>query len=824
MRSVSWLVFALVLFCVASAGQGHSPRASADPVGSSSADPVAGDLSSVREDEEKLRSAGLPVDGPALVELFRQRAAVATDPEGLQPWIRRLNDADPEVRVRAARRLVGKGTTAVPLLRRAANDLGEPDLASRARHCLALIERQSPPTVTPAAAVRLLAHRKPAGAVEALLAYLPAAETPALVEEVASALTALAYPGDKPHAALLAALTDNLPLRRAVAGCALAGKDHPEARLAVRKLLRDPKAPVRLRVALSLTEANDLEGVPVLIDLLAEVVPPRDRPIEELLQRLAGAWTPATLPSDDAVARRIRRDSWASWWQNSDGPALLGQLRRHVLSGKDQARVQALIVKLGDDTFEVRQTASGALTEFGALAVPLLREATRSTDAERARRAETCLQEIADKGGKPLPEPVLRLLSLRKPAGAVEALLDYLPHAEVEERSDEVRKTLAALAMREGRSEPALVRALEDPQPLRRLAAAEAIAAEGALEQRAAVRKLLRDSDPRVRLRTALALAMKRDPEAIPVLIESVAEKPADDNAAAEEMLYRLAGDHVPKLEPASDAAGRRQRRDAWAAWWKEAAGSVDLAVLEDQPAQLGYTLVVLGRDNVVLELGRDNKPRWTIRGLAEPVDAVVLPGNRVLIAEHSGDRVTERDFQGNVLWQKDGLGGGPFNAQRLANGNTFIAAENGLFEVDRSGQTVWRRPFPNLKAAYRSRDGSIACLDAAGQCVLLSAAGKELKRFATGFVPSSPGGIEVTANGRILIAQQSRNRVIEVDTDGKILWQAAAPGISRATRLPSGHTLVASLDGERLTELDPAGKVIWEYKPGKAVSRARRR
>ncbi len=636
----------------------------------------------------------------------------------------------------------------------------------------------------------------------------------------------MAYPDEKPHAALLAALTDALPLRRAVAGWALAGKDHPEARPYVRKLLRDPKPLVRLRVALALAEANDLEGVPVLIDLLAEVPPPRHKAIEELLGRLAGEWAPTAPQGDDAVARRIRRGAWASWWRESDGPALLAQVRRHTLSSSGQAKVLTLIEKLGADAFEVRQTASRALTEFGTLAVPLLREATRGTDAERARRAETCLQEIADKGSKPLPEPVLRLLSLQKPAGAVEALLDYLPFAEIEERSAEVRTALASLGVRAGRLEPALVRALADPKPLRRLAAAEAILAAGALEQRDNVRKLLRDNDPRVRLRTALALAMKRDPEAIPVLIEAVAEKPSPDNGEAEEMLYRLAGDRVPKLELASDAAGRRQRRDAWAGWWKENASSVDLAVLEDHTRLLGYTLLVEGNNpGRVMELGRDGKPRWVISGLLFPVDAYVLPGNRVLIAECQGKRVTERDFKGNILWQKEGLGSKTCNAQRLSNGNTFIATDNELLEVDRSGRTLWSRPFPNLHAAYKSPDGVITCLDGAGQCIRLSSDGRELKRFPSGRSQTNwhYSGIDVTANGRILISQVGVDRLLEVDTEGKSLWHAPAPGIITATRLPNGHVLVGSIN-QPLTELDQAGKVVWEYKAGMVVWRARRR
>ncbi len=826
MRSAAWLTFATLLCTVAVAalGQqpGNLPQAKVVPAGPA----AAADLTPVSQDEQQLRAAGLRVDGPSLVEFFQQRAQQAIDKEGLIAWIGRLNDEEPAVRSRAARVLLGHGTAALPLLRRTANDLGDPELAGRAQRCLQLIETEGA-TAVPAAAARLLVHRKPAGAVEALLAYLPAAETPLLVEEAATALTALAYANDKPHPALLAALTDAVALRRAVAGSALAGKDHPEARPAVRKLLNDPKGLVRLRVALALAEANDLEGVPALIELLAEVQPPRHRPIEELLHRLAGEWGPSTPQGDEAIARSIRRAAWAGWWRSSDGPALLALVRRHTLSNKDRARVLALIEKLGDDDFQVRQIASAELAEFAALAVPLLREATRSTDAERARRAEECLKDIADKGGKPLPEPVLRLLGVRKPAGAVEALLDYLPFAENDNRTDEARKALAALARRDGKLEPALARALDDPLPLRRLAAAEAILAAGALEQRAAVRKLLRDADQLVRLRTALALASKRDRLAIPVLIESVAEEPCDSSSEAEEFLYRLAGEAAPRLEPASDTAGRRQRRDAWAGWWKQAGSSIDLAVLDDYTRLLGYTLLVEGGNpGKVMELGRDGKPLWVIGNLQFPVDAHVLPGNRLLIAEFHGMRVSERNLKGEILWQREGLKGNPVNAQRLGNGNTFIATNQELLEVDRSGKTVWSRPYAGVEAAYRSRDGVITCLDGAGQCVRLASDGKELKRFPSGRSSSSgwPSGIDVTAQGRIVISQHNENRLWEVDAEGKLLWQAPVPGIVTATRLPNGHVLVATGSNQLVTELDRAGKSVWEYKTGVQIWRARRR
>jgi HEAT repeat protein len=778
----------------------------------------------VNSDEQILVAAGLSADGPALVEFFRQRARTDVDVAALTTWIKRLSATDPNVRAPAWKALVGHGAAALPLLRRASNDLGDPVVNARVNHCIQVIEGEGKGVLAEAAA-RLLALRKPVGALEALLDYLPAAEAAAVGEEIANALGVLAYPNGQPHPVLLAALQDPAPLRRAVAARALCRKDQLEIRPTLRKLLRDANPLVRLRVALALAEAEDVEAVPVLIGLLAELPEPHSRQAEEMLQGLAGEWGPnPTVQGDDDIARRIRRDAWAGWWRNTDSPALLTEFRRRTLSTAEQAKVAVLIEKLGDDSFDVRQRAAASLTAYGALANLQLREAARGPDPERVRLAEECLREIADKGGKPLPAAAVHLLALRRATGAVEALLDYLPFADNESMVTEVQAALAVLAVREGQMDPALIRALEDKQPARRAAAAEVVLQKGNREQRALVRKLLREVDPQVRLRTALALAARADKEAVPVLIESLAEEPSIWSSEAEEVLYRLAGEGGPKVQPASNTAGRRKQRDAWAAWWKETASRVDMTILQDQQRLLGYTLVAEGNNTGrVLELGRDGKPRWIIGDVLFPVDAYVLGGNRVLIAEYMGNRVTERDFKGKILWQKD-LGANPINAQRLTNGNTFIATGNELLEVDRAAKTVWSLPFPaGVSAAYKARDGIITCLTNNAQCVRISREGKELKSFPinrSGFT----SGIDVLPNGRVLIAEPNQGSVVEVDADGKTVWQAKTPGIASATRLPNGHTLVANHGMNSVTELDRAGKVVWEYKEATSVFRARRR
>ena len=149
--------------------------------------------------------AGLSTDGPALVDFFRHRAHTEADGEHLHALVGKLGDPASAVRDRSAAELVGWGSLAVPVLQ-AVNDLDDQEAAGRARKCLQWIEGSSSATL-PVAAARLLAVRKPAGAADALLAYLPLADNKTVLEEIAIACE-VAYNEGKPEAALIRALKD----------------------------------------------------------------------------------------------------------------------------------------------------------------------------------------------------------------------------------------------------------------------------------------------------------------------------------------------------------------------------------------------------------------------------------------------------------------------------------------------------------------------------------------------------------------------------------------------------------------------------------------
>src|SRR5262245_4230129 len=203
-------------------------------------------------DELRLRAAGLAADGPALLEFFQQRTLGHVAAERLDALVRRLGDKDEAERGKAVRELVGLGPLAVPSLRLAASDPDNQAAANLARRCLAALRGEEAAEL-PVVAARVLARRRPAGAVAALLAYLPFADSGDVLEEVKNALGDVGFGEDgKPDPALTRALDDALPLRRAAAIDVLSTRLGAAPRPALRKLLADPKASVRLRAALAL--------------------------------------------------------------------------------------------------------------------------------------------------------------------------------------------------------------------------------------------------------------------------------------------------------------------------------------------------------------------------------------------------------------------------------------------------------------------------------------------------------------------------------------------------------------------------------------------
>jgi hypothetical protein len=539
---------------------------------------------------------------------------------------------------------------------------------------------------------------------------------------------------------------------------------------------------------------------------------------------LAGA--ASTPPADEA--EQADAQFLQEYHAGADGPALLAFFRQRTPTPADQEHFRKLIAQLGDARFAAREEASRELGVRGPAVLPLLRPAANHPDPEVARRARACVAAVEHGPGPLLPAAAARMLARRAPPGAVPALLAYAPFADDAGVEDEVAAALSALAARTDAVDPALAAALTDTVSARRGAAAYALGRHPAAARRESARRLLADPEPAVRFRAAQGLLSGKDRAAVPALIALLAEAPADLATRAEDLLAPLAEDGAPPAPADATSAARRAHRDAWERWWRGPGKDVDLARLGEAPPYLGLTVIAQSDVGKVWECGRDGKPRWTIDGLQAPIEAQVLPGGRVLVVENVGQRVSERNTRGKILWDYK-TPDNALSARRLPNGHTFVVTNSTVSEVTRAGRELYRHRFPagaaggRVDSACRLPGGRLLVFTSDGLMSVVDAAtGKVVKAEPA----PGPGcySTEPLPGGGCLVASYGANKVVELDRAGNAVWEYGLPGAFHATRLPGGHTLIASHAGRRVVEVTRDRKVVWERAVDGNVWRAFRR
>ncbi|GIW80497.1 MAG: hypothetical protein KatS3mg105_2304 [Gemmatales bacterium] len=671
------------------------------------------------------------------------------------------------------------------------------------------------------AAVRVLAAEDVENATPTFIELLAATNDAGLREELHAALSVVAFKDEKPHPALQQGLTHASESVRS-ACASLLGERLPIKQLGpVKKLYQDKSPRVRLDAGRTLLRRGQADAVFVLIDLFDGPGEVASEALDALTSYI-GRQAPDVELGDNANARKRCQQVWRDWWTDLDDEKLLDRFRESILTDHRRKQILALINELGSDDFFAREKATSELMEIGAAAVPLLMQATNHADPEIVFRCNKCLEKM-EKSGLKNPAESSRLVALRQPEGAVEVLLAYLPFVQDETSREEVQDALNMLAAAdEEKFLDPLHAALKDELDVRRFAAAIALAYSPKWRSSPELRTFFRDKDPRVRLRVASALVQNRQRDAIPVLIDMIGILPETDTWSAEQLLMQLAGDDAPEPPGSSDRKARQRYRDAWTAWWKRNDEKVNLARINAANRLLGYTLVVLANNRLVQEIDRNGKTLWQLP-VNYPLDAEVLPGGRILVAEYATSMVTERDRKNKILWQH--RISYPISCQRLPNGNTFIASRMQLTEVTRAGKTVFdiQRRNRDIMGAVKLRDGTILCVNRQRQLITYNQAGKILKTIALPGQVYSYIHFDRLANGNTVVPLPSNSKVVEIDSNGKTVWECRIQNPTSAKRLPNGRTLIAQLSG-KVVEVDRNGKVVWEQQIPGSVYRASRR
>ena len=523
---------------------------------------------------------------------------------------------------------------------------------------------------------------------------------------------------------------------------------------------------------------------------------------------------PAQPDADVAHAERTLKEAGVA----TDPESVLAFIRGHTLSEDEQERLANTVRLLGDGSYAVREQASRSLIAAGRPALPFLRAGLHNPDLEIAGRARRCMEEIQLSSTSLLMTAAARVVMDRRPPGAVATLLAYLPCIDEEAVEETWFEALEVVGLHDGQPDPVLVTALTDKRAIRRAAAAHVLGQAPAAEVRRRVFPLLGDADVRVRYEAAAALLRSGEKGGVSVLTALLTEAPLPLACQSEYLLLWLADGEGPGTGLGiGDGPARQKCRSAWETWWRSQHTRIDLARLKREEPLRGLTVVCeydspsgAGR---VWEWGHDGKPRWEITNLEGPNDVQLLPGGRVLIAERNANRVTERDRHGTVLWQHR-TSGNPIACQRLSNGNTLVCTFNELYEVNFEGKKVFSHTHRlGFRHALKLRNGHVLYVTSQGQVVELDAAWKDEVRTIRPTVYSAGASywasVQPLPNGHYLLALGGASRVVEIDTDGKILWECTLPSAVFATRLRNGNTLVACFEGKCLIEVDKSGKEV---------------
>jgi HEAT repeat protein len=304
-------------------------------------------VDSIKEDEALLNRLGLATDGNGLLQYFRERTFPDANPEEMARLIKFMGSADFPTREKAYSKILSFGSGALYSLKKA-KDIGNAEIKQRIHQLLQRIEENANPVVQ-AAVARLIAARKPPGAVAVLVAYLPFAADETVIDEMRTTLTKLAVDNGQANPDLVAALKSKLALTRRVAGEALAKARAKNQLPAVRVLLKDPDAKVRLGIALALADAKEADVLPVLIELLSELPPEQLWQAENILVRLAADKTPEVSLGTDEASRKKARDLWKAWYDKQDRADL--QKRLVKLDDLHDYRGYTLVVYQGPNRF-----------------------------------------------------------------------------------------------------------------------------------------------------------------------------------------------------------------------------------------------------------------------------------------------------------------------------------------------------------------------------------------------------------------------------------------------------------------------------------------
>jgi len=186
--------------------------------------------------------------------------------------------------------------------------------------------------------------------------------------------------------------------------------------------------------------------------------------------------------------------------------------------------------------------------------------------------------------------------------------------------------------------------------------------------------------------------------------------------------------------------------------------------------------------------------------------------------------RVFAMDADGKVVWEHPGAN--MTDCWMQENGNVLFADGGTVTEVNPKTNEKTFTYMPRIPDGVKKGDGSFSCQplkngnvlvaeNSTGCIIEVDRQGKIV--FELKLEPFKKGShhnfrtVRKLGNGNYLVCHSGANLVREYTPKGEVVFEAKVGSIAfSALRLKNGNTLISSLDN--ITEFDPKGKAVWNF------------
>lgn len=492
--------------------------------------------------------------------------------------------------------------------------------------------------------------------------------------------------------------------------------------------------------------------------------------------------------------------------------SLLTRLEGYFPAKAPLANFDELIRKLGDEDFSKREKVMGELLQGGAGIVSRLQQAEKNRDPEIAARVKILLEKLDTRSGNSSTSAAaLRALGELAPLRGLEIAKRLL-----KEKEDNLvlRDALLDFFIKAVKADPGcrdeFVKHLASSDRRLRVFAIQALGFSG--EKLEALLPLLNDPDKGIRNHAGLSLLQNGKKEALLPIIRNLGVGPRQQSFLMANLLAGLTESAEAKKHLAAENPNWNAIQQAL-----ETKGiNLDLGKNPQGKCLLTVHLAAVanlssggGAIHSILPDGTHQK-LFDVQILPLAVDAV---GHSLVVVQESSRVVQVRNLLGEILSSHDeksilvgtrvGHQGRRFFFFRTALSSADFNGENALVTGGPNnflaGGTLWK----NKEPVMVTRDGKLETFDQKGN--KQGSIQLPLKNATTLY-------LEGTAEGRLLIAPLSGNKVEEYDAKGQLTrsWPVQA---NTMLLLPNGNLLAGSRLKNLLAEYDSQGREIRNWK-----------